>query len=383
MDQGNGRGRRRRHDVRTNQGRRAAPPWPGPGERRDQEGRRVAPPWQGGGGRRAGNTGGHLAAHLSALGLGPDETSLYLALLGGPPAALKEFAEPSGLPVTRLDAAYAGLAEIGLVVARAGRSDVVAPVPPATGLEILAQRRATELEEARAAVVGAFNIYRRRSAPGLADHPVESASGEAIQQLIEETLVTAKHEIRRFDSPPYFRGSAQGTVDELALLARGVRHRAVYSRASLEHPGHLSENIEPCMAAGEQARVLPSVPVKLNLVDDQVGLVALSIEEADINETLLVVRPCGLLSALSALFELSWQAALPLHGSAAGTPRRPFPYERRILSMLAAGVPDNQIIRELGISRRTFFRRLELLMAQAGATSRFQLALHAQRKGWL
>ena len=90
-----------------------------------------------------------------------------------------------------------------------------------------------------------------------------------------------------------------------------------------------------------------------------------------------------MLSALSALFELSWQAALPLHGSAAGTPRRPFPYERRILSMLAAGVPDNQIIRELGISRRTFFRRLELLMAQAGATSRFQLALHAQRKGWL
>jgi DNA-binding CsgD family transcriptional regulator len=37
----------------------------------------------------------------------------------------------------------------------------------------------------------------------------------------------------------------------------------------------------------------------------------------------------------------------------------------------------------LGISRRTFFRYLERLMNRTGASTRFQLALHAARENWL
>jgi hypothetical protein len=51
--------------------------------------------------------------------------------------------------------------------------------------------------------------------------------------------------------------------------------------------------------------------------------------------------------------------------------------------MLVAGAPGSRIIREPGVSRRTFFRRMELLMAQAGAGSRFRPALQAQRRGRL
>lgn len=96
-----------------------------------------------------------------------------------------------------------------------------------------------------------------------------------------------------------------------------MTQRVVYSRESLEHPGRLEHSIEPCIEAGEQARVLPSVPVKLVLIDDAYALVALSIKETDVYNTMLVVQPCGLLSALVALFEQAWQNALPFHGRSA------------------------------------------------------------------
>ena len=59
------------------------------------------------------------------------------------------------------------------------------------------------------------------------------------------------------------------------------------------------------------------------------------------------------------------------------------PIERRLLALLATGAADDTIARTLGISRRTFFRYLERLMNRTGASTRFQLALHAARENWL
>ena len=169
----------------------------------------------------------------------------------------------------------------------------------------------------------------------------------------------------------------------LATLARGVTQRVLYSRASLEYPGYLATVIEPCVAAGEDARVLPSVPVKLLIIDDASALVSLSIREADVHNTLLIVQPSGLLSALIALFEVTWQGALSFYSRDNPPPMRLRQADRRLLSLLAAGVPDDDIAREIGISRRTLSRRIELLMARLGVTTRFQMALQAQRRGWL
>ncbi|WP_461030904.1 LuxR family transcriptional regulator, partial [Streptomyces sparsus] len=240
---------------------------------------------------------------------------------------------------------------------------------------------------ARAAVASAYDHYRRHHPAAGGGVVAEEVTGEGIERRLGEALTDASAEVLRFDTPPYFWDSQRGAAAEIAMLRRGVRHRAVYARASLAHPGHLSTNIQPCIDAGEQARVLSELPVKLTIVDDRIGFVGLSIAEVEVNRGLLVVRPSGLLTALRALFESCWDRALPIQAStgtaAAPVAMRPGPAERRILAMLVAGVPDSQIIRELGVSRRTFFRRMELLMAQAGAGSRFQLALQAQRRGWL
>ncbi|WP_406859116.1 helix-turn-helix transcriptional regulator [Streptomyces sp. HUAS MG47] len=329
--------------------------------------------------RRAGNE--RLGEALRLLGVSPWAGRVYLALLERAPAPLAAVGAAAGLEGPELAAAYRELVDAGLASAAEEGADVVAPVPPAAGLEILARHRAAELEESRITVGGAFDSFRRQRLAAYNDDLVEVVTGEAIGPRMRHAWASAREEIRQLESPPYFPQPG-ATEDSLATLARGVRQRVVYSRASLEQPGRLEEIIEPCIEAGEQARVLPAVPVKLLIIDEAYALVSLSIREADVLNTMLVVQPCGLLSALVALFEQTWQSALPLHGGAAGPAGLP-PADRRMLRLLAGGASDEAIARELGVSRRTFFRRLQILMARLGAANRFQLALQAQRKGWL
>ncbi|MFF9510109.1 LuxR family transcriptional regulator [Streptomyces sp. NPDC014724] len=326
-------------------------------------------------------TNAKLGEALRLLGIGQAAVQVYLALLELAPAPLSAIGTAAGLGGAELATAYDVLVDAGLASAAEEGGDVVAPVPPAAGLEILARHRAAEVEESRITVGGAFESFRRQRLAAYNDHLVEVVTGDAIGPRIRHAWASAREQIRQFESPPYFPLSG-ATDDALATLARGVTQRVVYSRESLEHPGHLKEVIEPCIKAGEQARVVPSVPVKLVIIDEAYALVSLSIKEADVHNTMLVVQPCGLLSALVALFEQSWQSALPFHGRTTRPGGLP-PADRRVLWLLAGGANDDVIAREMGISRRTLSRRLQILMAQLGAENRFQLALQAQRSGWL
>ncbi|MGW1408337.1 LuxR family transcriptional regulator [Streptomyces sp. NPDC002403] len=322
-----------------------------------------------------------LGEALRLLGIDHSASRVYLALLELAPAPLSEIEAASGLGGAELAEAYGALVDAGLASAAEEGGDMVAPVPPTAGLEILARHRAAEIEESRITVGGAFESFRRQRLAAYNDHLVEVVTGEAIGPRMRHAWASAREQIRQFESPPYFPLPG-ATDDALATLARGVTQRVVYSRESLEHPGHLKDVIEPCVKAGEQARVLPSVPVKLVIIDEAYALVSLSIKEADVHNTMLVVQPCGLLSALVALFEQSWQNALPFHGRTTH-PGGLQPADRRLLWLLAGGAGDDVIARELGISRRTLFRRLQILMARLGAANRFQMALQAQRSGWL
>ncbi|WP_405894301.1 LuxR family transcriptional regulator [Streptomyces sp. NBC_01527] len=322
-----------------------------------------------------------LGDALRLLGIGHAASQVYLALLELAPAPLSAIAAAADLDGAELETAYGALVDAGLASAAEEGGNVVAPVPPTAGLEILARHRAAEVEESRITVGGAFESFRRQRLAAYNDNLVEVVTGDAIGPRIRHAWASARDQIRQFESPPYFP-LADATDDALATLARGVTQRVVYSRESLEHPGHLKEVIEPCIKAGEQARVLPSVPVKLVIIDEAYALVSLSIKEADVHNTMLVVQPCGLFSALVALFEQSWQNALPFHGRTTHPGGLP-PSDRRLLWLLAGGASDDIIARELGISRRTLFRRLQILMAQLGAANRFQMALQAQRSGWL
>jgi len=322
-----------------------------------------------------------LSEHLRVLGLSNAEATTYQVMLRLGPASPEELAGASDPEGQRLAAALARLVEVGLATTTGDGSRYV-PVSPQAGLEVLSLRRAAELHQARVSALNAYEVFRRTVYSQSTDDLVEVVTGPAILDRIQQVVSGVQREIRRLDSPPYYTGGT-ANPEELEHLGRGVSYRVVYAQSSLEMPGYLSENILPSVQAGEQARVLPDVPVKVTIVDQSMALCSLTIEETEVNRSLLIVRPCSLFSALVGLFELAWRSALPFHADSNVSPRALAPIERRLLALLAAGAQDDTITRTLGVSRRTFFRYLEKLMTRAGATTRFQLAMHASRQHWL
>ncbi|TCC52535.1 transcriptional regulator TrmB [Kribbella capetownensis] len=319
--------------------------------------------------------------HLRVLGLSDDEIKVYQHLLRTGPSSITELDEAVPDRAATIDATLGGLVQAGL--ARRSGSDHARflPVPPDAGLEAMTLRRESELKQARIEVLNAYDEFRRTVHNESTTHLIEVVTGNAIVERIHQIKGGAQREILAIDSPPYYIGGPN--QEEIDHLKRGVSYRVVYSPESVEVPGYLTENILPCVEAGEQARVLPDVPAKLTIIDGSVAFVSMSVRDTDVNRSLLIIRPSSLLTALIGMFELCWRNALPLHASVGAEDDRLEPIERRLLALLATGAADDTIARTLGISRRTFFRYLERLMNRTGASTRFQLALHAARENWL
>ena len=56
--------------------------------------------------------------------------------------------------------------------------------------------------------------------------------------------------------------------------------------------------------------------------------------------------------------------------------------ERAVATLLVTGMTDEMAARRLGLSRRTFRRRLKALMDKLGARSRFQAGFMLAETGW-
>ena len=57
--------------------------------------------------------------------------------------------------------------------------------------------------------------------------------------------------------------------------------------------------------------------------------------------------------------------------------------DARILGLLLAGLTDQAVANQLGLSMRTVQRRVRALMDRVSADTRLQLGFHAARNNWL
>ena len=93
----------------------------------------------------------------------------------------------------------------------------------------------------------------------------------------------------------------------MELLQRGVAVRGIYAREVLEMPGSLTM-IREWVAAGEQARVLDSLPLKMVIADRREALVPLNLSEPGM-EGAIAIHASPLLEALTVILELGWTPA--------------------------------------------------------------------------
>ncbi|GAA2825395.1 hypothetical protein [Kribbella solani] len=254
---------------------------------------------------------------LTALGLTRAEEDAYSALVASGP-------HPSE------NAVLNSLVSKGLV---SRVDDHYVAVAPDIALEVLLLEQERRLRDARVHIDDLSSAYRTHTGTPTATM-VELVTGAgAVQQRIEQVQLAARTEVRRLVKTPY-RAPA-------SLLPEC---RTVYEHGVLDAQDN------------ETARVLPALPINLYVADDRLALVLLNDRSA------VLVQPCGLFDAYVELFEALWERALPVKADGAET----------LVALLLAGLTDEALARQLGVSSRTAQRKIAALMQELGARTRFQ-----------
>lgn len=332
---------------------------------------------------------GHSVARpmLEPLGVTEDEEKVYRILLGDPQATLVTIRSLTGHGEARLRRLLRSLEGHGLVsrTRRPGAGGFTA-APPAVAIPALAHRRQQELDRLWGIAASLTEEFRRgqehvRRGFELVEI-LEDRS--AVTQRYLQLHETARAEVLILDPPPY----ATVTIDtvELETLRRGVAYRTIYHRDALAEPGALAA-IEEYVVAGQEARTLSHPPLRMAIVDRETALLPLDYERPAREGALL--RSPALLAGLAYLFDVLWEQAVPLvvgmeSSVLEGSASPPLDSgDQRILALLAAGLKDEAIARQLDLGLRTVRRRVARLMQTLHAGNRFQLALHAARAGWL
>ncbi len=253
-------------------------------------------------------------------------------------------------------------------------------VPPDIAADVLIAQRQSELHRARAAMVALRETADdgRKGRRG-EERVVEILSRQTATQMFLHSLAATRSEILGLERMPMLV-STTDKMDErvVACLARGVRCRAITDSELLNSPGTLNR-LRIATQAGEQFRIFPSLPFKLVVFDRRVAILPLDLARPD--GPVLLVRTSSLLDALCEMFEMYWNAAAPfvagMAGATAGgdTEAQP-PHADGLLHLLASGMNDKSIERELAMSPRTLARRIGELTRRLGASTRFQA-------GWL
>ncbi|WP_326818435.1 MULTISPECIES: helix-turn-helix transcriptional regulator [unclassified Streptomyces] len=335
------------------------------------------------------------ASLLTFLGLEPLEDAVYRLLVDRPdcePATLAGESTGCAEDVAR---ALDVLVERGLASARPeGDDDVIhyRAASPVLALGPLLESRRASLRRVESLVTTLAERHRSAQAHA-SGAPVEVLSGAAairrrllLMQDQATIEVCTMMPLREVHSVITVEDNHDAIED--VLMRRGIALRSVIERDWLERP-EMAATAAAYAAQGQHISVVDELPIKLIIVDRRMALLPLAPERDDVDPVALAVHGTGLLTALSSLFEAHFERGWrllpsetdPRTGRTDGAELDAV--DRQIVSLLYVGLTDAAIARQLGMGHRTVQRRLQSLMVEVGAATRFQLGWRAARSGWL
>lgn len=321
---------------------------------------------------------------LGEVGVGADAEAAYRILLADPGLSTAELSERVEFGQTRLRSALAELERLAMVTRLSGMPARFQPAPPDVVVESLVISREEALRRTQLEARELLALRRGR--------PDESRVTEIVEVLADREgygqrwtqVQTATHErLELFVRPPFTRPLTPADEDlQVQMLQRGVVSRCIYDQEALAHPGIL-EHLWRMVDAGEEARVVSELPMKLVLSDRRVGLVPFVQEDPERTaDSALEVHRSTLLDALIALFEVFWERGTDVQPGQAPTPRDDEKAsEDAVLTLLASGLKDEAIARQLDVSVQTIRRRIHAVQRRLGVTTRFQAGLAIGRQG--
>lgn len=254
-----------------------------------------------------------LADQLTKLGLTTYEARAYVALLGRDSFTAAQVARQAGLPRQRIYDVLGSLIQKGLAAGRPGTVVKYAATAPDLAIErLVAVRRRIldDLERTAATLVEeltpAYRSGREQTDP-LEYIEVLRDKG-AINERFAELQASVKDEILVFTKPPYAK-PLQENVEGLDV-SRSHCARAVYEWSAFGDPA-VAEGVRRFIEAGEEARFVESLPLKLVIIDEEIVMFGMEDPVASGGDlTMMVVEHPALATILKCAFDSVWESGL-------------------------------------------------------------------------
>lgn len=334
----------------------------------------------------------HHEMTLEPLGLDEADEQVYRALIETSSASVTELTRVTGLAPSRIRSTLKSLESLGLASRSSGKTLRYMASPPDVALEVLILARQEQLQRVRAVAAGLTEHFREAHKQKQAINVIEVVEGaDAVAQRVRQMEVMAQTSVMVFDKPPYLDAPPDAgppeNREEQDLLERGVVCRAIYSHESLRLTGVAT--IHQMMTKGEQARVWHEVPAKLQIVDNRIAAVPVVVSNRV--EAAALIHPSPLLDLLIAVFESYWERSLPISSvtqqqgveEIAGENVAPSDDQRKLVTLLLAGLTEEAIASQLSVDARTVRRRINKMFDTLGAETRFQAGVQAAKRGWV
>ncbi len=250
---------------------------------------------------------------LTRLGLTTYEAKAYLALIRRDAYTAAQVARQAGLPRQRIYDVLSSLVEKGLATARPGTVVKYAATAPETAVELLIESHRQQLAEmeqdARSMIDALGPAYKAGQAhTDPLDYIEVLRDRRAINERFAELQAGVKREILVFTKPPYAK-PPQENVEGLEVT-RSHAARSLYEFSVFEDEA-VVEGVRRFLDAGEEARFVPELPLKLVIIDETIVMFGMEDPVAGSSElTIVVVEHTSLAKVLKTAFDAIWENAL-------------------------------------------------------------------------
>jgi sugar-specific transcriptional regulator TrmB len=256
---------------------------------------------------------GALTDRLVRLGLTTYEARAYVGLVRRDSFTAAQVARQAGLPRQRIYDVLGSLVQKGLASSRPGAVVKYAAIAPEPAIErLIASRR-----EAMAALERDAGALVAALAPEFAAGQAHSDPLEyievlrdrgAINERFAELQAGVKREILVFTKPPYAT-PPQENVEGIEVTRSHVA-RSVYEYSVFDDP-ETTEGVRRFIEAGEEARFVEFVPLKLVIIDEAIVMFGMQDPVGGASElTIMVVEHPALASTLKLAFQSVWDDGL-------------------------------------------------------------------------
>ena len=209
---------------------------------------------------------------LKAAGVSREQEAVYRLLVTAGGATAAEIARRTGVSGADSTRVLVSLVFQGLASHTDGTPRVFRAVPPDVALLPRIKHTADALDAARAEADRLLEAHRETVRRHDAGRLLEIITGaEALRQRLRQIQADAREEMLWFCRAQYMAMPSGTNTEEFEALAHGVRYRVLYEKAFFDDEGAV-DNVVAGVRAGEIARAVPWLPLRLAIADRSVGV---------------------------------------------------------------------------------------------------------------